>query len=131
MGQAMFEVFHQAIIDAHDGEKTKPESESETSSENQPHLDLSPEQQPEECATMPVETENDEPQSDAPTHQGKLVLDATVVEQAIRYPTDLGLLNEAREFSEQVIDALLPSQPRKKETENLPRDSTKSFSSRS
>jgi len=34
-------------------------------------------------------------------HQGQLILDATVVEQAIRYPTDLSLLNEAREFSEQ------------------------------
>ena len=34
--------------------------------------------------------------------------DATVVEQAIRYPTDLGLLNEAREISEQIIDLLYP-----------------------
>ena len=40
--------------------------------------------------------------------QGKLILDATVVEQAIRYPTDLGLLNEAREISEQIIDLLYP-----------------------
>ena len=43
---------------------------------------------------------------EAPTHQGQLILDATVVEQAIRYPTDLSLLNEAREFSEQIIDIL-------------------------
>jgi IS5 family transposase len=35
-----------------------------------------------------------------------LILDATVVEQAIRFPTDLSLLNEAREFSEQIIDTL-------------------------
>jgi len=40
------------------------------------------------------------------THQGQLILDATVVEQAIRFPTDLSLLNEAREFSEQIIDTL-------------------------
>ena len=32
-----------------------------------------------------------------------------MVEQAIRYPTDLGLLNEAREFSEQIIDTLCAS----------------------
>ncbi|MCP4334197.1 MAG: transposase, partial [Gammaproteobacteria bacterium] len=32
--------------------------------------------------------------------------DATVAEQAIRYPTDLSLLNEAHEFSEQIIDLL-------------------------
>ena len=37
---------------------------------------------------------------------GKLILDAAVVEQAIRYPTDLSLLNEAREFSEQIINIL-------------------------
>ena len=39
---------------------------------------------------------------------GKLVIDATVAEQAIRYPTDLGLLNEAREVSERLIDRLFP-----------------------
>ena len=33
-------------------------------------------------------------------------MDATVVEQAIRYPTDLSLVNESREFSEQIIDIL-------------------------
>jgi hypothetical protein len=35
-----------------------------------------------------------------------LIVDASVVEQAIRYPTDLGLLNEARELSERIIDKL-------------------------
>jgi len=45
-------------------------------------------------------------EKDTPAPQGKLILDATVVEQAIRYPTDLSLLNEAREFSEQIIDIL-------------------------
>ncbi len=48
-----------------------------------------------------------EPSDQQPApHRGKLILDATVVEQAIRYPTDLGLLNEAREISEALIDAL-------------------------
>ncbi|MCK5353879.1 MAG: transposase, partial [Methyloprofundus sp.] len=49
-----------------------------------------------------------------PTHQGKLILDATVVEQAIRYPTDLSLLNEAREFSEKIIDHLHAHTPQDK-----------------
>jgi len=35
-----------------------------------------------------------------------MVVDATVAEQAIRYPTDISLLNEAREISEQLIDEL-------------------------
>lgn len=40
------------------------------------------------------------------THEGKLLVDATVAEQAIRYPTDLSLLNEAREISELLVDEL-------------------------
>jgi len=38
--------------------------------------------------------------------RGKMLVDATVAEQAIRYPTDLSLLNEAREISEKLIDEL-------------------------
>jgi len=39
-------------------------------------------------------------------NRGKLLVDATVAEQTIRYPTDLSLLNEAREISEKLIDEL-------------------------
>jgi hypothetical protein len=39
-------------------------------------------------------------------NKGKLLVDATVAEQAIRYPTDISLLNEAREISEQLVDEL-------------------------
>jgi hypothetical protein len=39
-------------------------------------------------------------------NKGKLLVDATVAEQAIRYPTDLSLLNEGREISEHLIDEL-------------------------
>jgi len=52
-------------------------------------------------------------------NQGKLLLDATVVPADIRYPTDIKLLNEAREQTEIAIDALykqvkeqLPKKPR-------------------
>ena len=48
------------------------------------------------------------PQQEEPVHQGKLILDATVAPQAIRYPTDLSLLNEARVFNVQIIDILYP-----------------------
>ena len=33
---------------------------------------------------------------------------SVIPEQAIRYPTDFSLLNEARQFSEQIIDKLYP-----------------------
>lgn len=37
---------------------------------------------------------------------GKLLIDATCAPADIRYPTDISLVNEAREKSEQIIDAL-------------------------
>jgi hypothetical protein len=40
------------------------------------------------------------------THKGKLITDATACPQDIAYPTDLNLLNDAREKSEQLIDLL-------------------------
>lgn len=39
-------------------------------------------------------------------NQGKLKLDATVADQSITYPNDLGLLNKAREKTEKIIDLL-------------------------
>lgn len=41
-----------------------------------------------------------------PAHKGKLMLDATCVPADIKYPTDLGLLNHAREILEDIIDTL-------------------------
>jgi len=104
MGESVFEGFHRAIIDAQDGEKEKIKSESE-SQETCPNQSPTP---TEDCLPLNSEDENvdDLQKAASPTHQGKLILDATVVEQAIRYPTDLSLLNEAREFSEKIIDKL-------------------------
>jgi len=48
---------------------------------------------------------------------GILQLDATVADQYIKYPTDLELLNDSREWSEELIDkifeiSMLPKKPR-------------------
>jgi hypothetical protein len=91
MGQEVFEVFHGAIVDAVERKRAK----SKVSRSDDPDDKNPPASRTEKPA---VEKK--------PTHQGKLILDATVAEQAIRYPTDLSLLNEAREFSEQIIDQL-------------------------
>lgn len=40
------------------------------------------------------------------THRGQLIIDAVVAPQDIKYPTDLDLLNQARETTEQLIDFL-------------------------
>jgi len=98
MGQSVFDVFQDAIIDA--VESAKPKQQAKTTGNDK----------------------NDEPPSAGGTcdgqaeeeRQGKLILDATVTPQAIRYPTDLSLLNEAREFSEQIIDKLYPKTDWKK-----------------
>ena len=41
-----------------------------------------------------------------PSQQGKMIVDATCTPADIAYPTDLSLLNEAREKSEEMIDAM-------------------------
>jgi transposase, IS5 family len=47
-----------------------------------------------------------EQEQPAITHHGKLIVDATACPQDISYPTDLNLLNDAREKSEELIDFL-------------------------
>jgi len=48
--------------------------------------------------TAPIEAVNEE--TAVVTNKGKLLMDATVAPQNITYPTDLKLLNAAREKSE-------------------------------
>jgi len=91
MGEGTFEQFQQAIINQMDGKLAGDEP-------NPPALD-----KPEGESNSPVD---EMPGNDTETHQGRLILDATVAEQAIRFPTDLSLLNESREISERLIDVL-------------------------
>ncbi len=70
---------------------------------------------------------DDDDYQDTPTHQGKLIVDATVVEQAIRYPTDLSLLNEAREISEQIINTLHPLTGVEKKVRTYRRNARKDY----
>ena len=46
------------------------------------------------------------PKEEAIANEGELIVDATACPQDISYPTDLNLLNDAREKSEQLIDIL-------------------------
>ena len=100
MGQDVFEVFQGAIIDALESVRQKAKSQCPAKSA-QSKSDQDPDDQ-----DPPSSTAEGSGTESVSTHQGKLILDATVVEQAIRYPTDLSLVNEAREFSEQIIDLL-------------------------
>ncbi len=60
-------------------------------------------------ATPPEDDDSDGNASSK--NNGKLIVDATCTPADIRYPTDISLLNEAREKSEQIIDILF--EPRK------------------
>lgn len=50
-------------------------------------------------------SDSDDDKSDPP-NEGKMIVDATCTPADIAYPTDLSLLNDAREKSEQIIDAM-------------------------
>jgi IS5 family transposase len=49
---------------------------------------------------------NDNNKDEEPPNSGKLIIDATCTPADIRFPTDLSLLNEAREKTERIIDTL-------------------------
>jgi hypothetical protein len=106
MGEAVFEGFHRAIIEAHEGNKpvkSKPQAPTDASPRSEADAGLTEEAPGDSPAATFEQTE---PEATKPAHRGQLIVDATVAEQAIRFPTDLSLLNEAREFSERIIDTL-------------------------
>jgi transposase, IS5 family len=59
-------------------------------------------------ATVSARKREDNDDDEPPTspNQGQLIVDASCTPAAIHYPTDLGLLNAAREQTERIIDAL-------------------------
>jgi len=48
----------------------------------------------------------DKKDPEEPTNKGTINIDATIVEQDIQYPTDLGILNESREKLEELVDII-------------------------
>ncbi len=112
MGEEVFEAFEQSIITALETKKQKTKTKDDNDTDN----DRNPEQPTKEETVF-----------EPPTHQGKIILDATVVEQAIRFPTDLGLLNEAREISEHIIDTLYPKTDLKKKPRSYRQKARKAY----
>lgn len=60
----------------------------------------------EECPEETMDEENAEEPISENSNRGTLILDATCCPSDIRYPTDIGLLNQGRELTEQMIDCL-------------------------
>jgi hypothetical protein len=99
MGQSVFDVFQGAVIDAVESAKRKQKTKTTNEDkDNEP----------------PPPSSGNTADGKTAERQGKLILDATVTPQAIRYPTDLSLLNEARQLSEKIIDELYPKTDWKK-----------------
>lgn len=65
--------------------------------------------QPDSNSVSDSNTEDSNNQSNEPlevTHKGRVIMDATACPQDIAYPTDLNLLNDAREKLEKLIDTV-------------------------
>ena len=84
-------------------------------------LPPSPSAPPSSEETVSESKDDSDPPDSPPSsgNQGQLIVDASCAPADIRYPTDLDLLNDAREHSERLIDALyqqvagcLPQKPR-------------------
>jgi hypothetical protein len=70
---------------------------------------------------------NKDPAGDKPKNKGEVIYDATVCPQDIAYPTDLGLLNKAREITETIIDHLHVKQPVGKKPRTYRKKARKSY----
>jgi len=79
-------------------EKAKPAAKEGAEKQEPPPEGVAPGE------VSPVEEKRSE--SAEPENQGQLLVDATCAPADIRYPTDLSLLNEAREKTEKIIDIL-------------------------
>jgi IS5 family transposase len=77
------------------GEITSQETLGETNTETE---------EPTDNTAVNINANGDE--SPLEPHGGTLVVDATCAPADIRYPTDLSLLNQAREVSEEIVDVL-------------------------
>jgi len=112
MGEETFLEFQQAIVDAAKKQKAKAKKNGKDDDGDDESGGNKEERQEEE---------------EKPVRQGKLILDATVAEQAIRYPTDLDLLNEGREITEKIIDDLYKKSDWKKKPRDHRRKARKAY----
>ncbi|HQS52211.1 MAG TPA: IS5 family transposase [Daejeonella sp.] len=67
-------------------------------------------QQEEEITTVAISENEVEENGEPLTHKGRIILDATACPQDIAYPTDLKILNDCREKTEELIDLVYYSE---------------------
>lgn len=69
----------------------------------------------------------DNDDKDPPTHNGEVLYDASVYHQDTAYPTNLNLLNTAREITEQIIDFLHDNKSKTKKSRTYRRIARKLY----
>jgi len=111
MGKDKFDEFNQIIISKAEAERQKHiEIKSRKGSQKDKHTKNDSTQDvkelTEDTSINTVSEETTSHPTETVSHSGKLIVDATVADQYIKYPTDIGLLNEAREKAEEIIDEL-------------------------
>ena len=76
-----------------------------------------------------LETSNQAKKDDneGDSHRGSLILDATACPQDIAYPTDLDLLNDSREKSQELMDLLFSSSSMDKKPRNYREKARKEY----
>ncbi len=84
---------------------SQPTSQSETQS-TQGSPSENPDSSAADASGKPIEPESPPLGQPDLSNQGKLIIDASCAPADIHYPTDLGLLNSAREHTEAIIDKL-------------------------
>jgi IS5 family transposase len=53
-------------------------------------------------------SQHDKPVAKSNRNKGEMKIDATVADQYIKYPTDLDLINQCREWTQEIIDEIFP-----------------------
>jgi hypothetical protein len=79
----------------------RSDSEPPSSADGSDSIDSGP-----SCEKETSDPDSGDPSEPTCANHGKLIVDATCAPADIAYPTDLNLLNEAREIAEQIIDVL-------------------------
>jgi len=133
MGADKFDEMNQEIISLSEKEKEKKNKPSQKDKDkpkyNQGESKTLPKEGSQATANNNQSNEKvqEQEQNQSKPNKGKLKIDATVADQMIVYPTDLGLLNRAREESERLIDILYEKSGLKKKPRTYRRVARKQY----
>jgi len=121
MGEETFSDFNQAIIG--EVERREANREKKKKLDNEDADGNKEERREVEIESIGKDGQDEE----LDKNKGKMIVDATVAPQAIRYPTDIDLLNESRQISEQIIDVLYQETELKKKPRTYRKKARKNY----